>query len=318
MESKTDIIKIIHSTLTDEAQAILTLREQSNPYEEVVSLMYQCTGRIVVSGVGKSAIIGKKISATMSSTGTASIFMHAGDAVHGDLGMLKPEDVLLCISKSGDTSEFKVIIPLAHNNGNKVVSIGSSEKSYMALQSDFFLFVPISREADHNDLAPTASTTATLALGDAIAMALAACKGFTTENFARLHPGGNLGKQLYLRVRDIFNSDARPVVSQSANLKEVLIEITSNRQGAVAVMDGNSIVGIITDGDIRRMLQDANTDKAARDIMSKNPKTIDIDELAVDALEKMRRSNITQVLVVSKSQYLGLVHIHDILREGIV
>lgn len=310
------------NTLNIEIQTLINLRESINTdFIKTVETIGLTKGRVVVTGIGKSAIVAQKIVATFNSTGTPSLFMHAADAIHGDLGMVQPDDVVLCLSKSGDTPEIKVLVPLLKNFGNVLVAMVSNKESYLGKHAHFILHTPISQEADPNNLAPTASTTAQMAMGDALATALLALRGFNSEHFAQLHPGGALGKQLYLRVRDIYTLHGTPSVSQQTNLKNTILEMTSQRLGATVVLDAyNKVCGIITDGDLRRLLirdMDLKTVKAA-DIMSSNPQTIEPGMLAVEALKLMREKSITQVIVSQEGQYLGMVHLHDLLREGLV
>lgn len=310
------------NTLNIEIQTLINLRESINTdFIKTVETIVKTKGRVVVTGIGKSAIVAQKIVATFNSTGTPSLFMHAADAIHGDLGMVQPDDIILCLSKSGDTPEIKVLVPLLKNFGNVLVAMVSNKESYLGKHAHFILHTPISQEADPNNLAPTASTTAQMAMGDALATALLALRGFNSEHFAQLHPGGALGKQLYLRVRDIYTLHGTPSVSQQTNLKNTILEMTSQRLGATVVLDAyNKVCGIITDGDLRRLLirdMDLKTVKAA-DIMSSNPQTIEPDMLAVEALKLMREKSITQLIVSQEGQYLGMVHLHDLLREGLV
>jgi arabinose-5-phosphate isomerase len=310
------------NTINIEAKAIQILTESINDdFVRAIETIFQSKGRLIVTGIGKSAIVGQKIVATLNSTGTPSIFMHAADAIHGDLGIVQPNDVVLCLSKSGETAEIKVLIPLIKNLGNPIIAIASNEKSYLAQQSNFLLHTPIEQEADPNNLAPTTSTTAQMVMGDAVATALLALKGFTPKDFAKFHPGGTLGKQMYLRVSDLYPHNALPKVNLETPLRQIILEMTSKRLGMTAVLDAdNQLVGIITDGDLRRML----TQKAevahllAKDIMTEKPKTIDADELAVNALELMRGKSITQLAVLKNSEYVGVIHLHDLIREGLV
>jgi arabinose-5-phosphate isomerase len=312
------------NTLNIEIQALSQLRESiNNDFIKTVETIAQSKGRVVVTGIGKSAIVAQKIVATLNSTGTPALFMHAADAIHGDLGMVQAQDVVICLSKSGDTPEIKVLVPLLKTFGNVLVAMVSNKNSFLGKQADFILHTPISQEADPNNLAPTASTTAQMALGDALATALLALRGFNSTHFAQFHPGGALGKQLYLRVRDIYPLHGTPSVSKQTNLKNTIIEMTSQRLGATAVLDvdnNNKVCGIITDGDLRRLLirdVDLKTVKA-EDIMSHNPKTIEPDVLAVEALALMREKSITQLVVTEGGAYLGMVHLHDLLREGLI
>lgn len=287
-------------------------------------LIFNSTGRVVITGVGKSAIIAEKIVATLNSTGTASIFMHAADAIHGDLGMIQENDTVICISKSGNTPEIKILIPLIRNLGknNIIVGMVGNMESFLADSSDYKINTTVAFEACPNNLAPTSSTTAQLVMGDALAMTLLKMKGFTAQDFAVVHPGGALGKRLYMRVKDILTATNNPKVKDDAKIDEVIIEISSKMLGATAVIDGQDrLIGIITDGDLRRMLQSKRDMSAVRavDIMSKNPKTVSIDELAVKAFSLMEEKKITQLIVTDQNdQYCGIVHIHQILKEGVV
>ena len=312
------------STLAVEQQAIQNLAPSINEaFVQLVSFLFDQTSRVVVSGIGKSAIVAQKIVATLNSTGTPAMFMHAADAIHGDLGMIQPKDLLLVISKSGETEELKVLLPIVKSRGNKVAAMVANPESWLALQADFVLFTPIKKEADPNNLAPTASSTAQMALGDALAMALLALRGFTPEQFAGLHPGGSLGKQLYLRVGSLFPKNEKPAVLLDTPLHQAILEMTSKRLGCTVVLDEhNTIRGIITDGDLRRMLnkplKKTLDDLAVADVMTQAPKTISPNALAVDALAMMRQHSITQLVVAEQGNYLGIVHLHDLLREGIV
>lgn len=309
-------------TLTLEANSILELRGHvGDAFEKIVHLLHDMKGRLVVSGIGKSAIIGQKIVATLNSTGTPAIFMHAADAIHGDLGMIQQDDVILIISKSGESPEIKVLITLIKNLGNTLIGMVGNTSSMLAKQSDHILNTTVSQEACPNNLAPTSSTTAQLAMGDALAVCLMEVKGFSSEDFAKFHPGGTLGKKLYLRVADLCKLNEKPSVNESSKLKEVIVEMTEKRLGLTAVLNNSGqLVGVITDGDLRRMLE-KNVDvqeTLARDIMSKGPKTIESDSLAVDALDRMRKQNITQLIVTKHGTYTGVVHLHDLIREGII
>jgi arabinose-5-phosphate isomerase len=290
-------------------------------FSEAVRLIYESRGRVVVTGIGKSAIIAMKIVATLNSTGTPAIFMHAADAIHGDLGIIQPDDVVLCLSKSGNTSEIKLLTPLIRNMGNKLVAMVSQADSYLAQHADYVLHVPVDKEACPNNLAPTTSTTAQLVMGDALAICLLNLRGFTAQDFARVHPGGSLGKKLYLRVSDLIDPAHKPQVSLHDTIPQSIVVISANRMGATAVMDdAGRLAGIITDGDVRRMLGKwQQFDKlTAGDIMTKNPKTIEADEMAIQAFNLMDENQITQLVVTSDGTYAGMVHVHDILREGIV
>lgn len=309
-------------TIRLESEAIGSLEHYINAdFERVVELMAACTGRMVITGIGKSAIIAQKIVATFNSTGTPALFMHAADAIHGDLGMITPDDVVVCISKSGESPEIKVLVPLVRNLGNTLVAIVGKSDSYLALSAHFVLNTYVSQEACPNNLAPTSSTTAQMVMGDALAVCLIEMKGFTAEDFARFHPGGTLGKKLYLKVGDLSRQHQVPKVELQSSLREVIVEISSKMLGVTGVVDEkDSLRGIITDGDLRRMLE-KNMNAAgvtAADIMSTHPKTIDADELAVNALEMMRTNDITQLLVMKGDQYHGIIHLHDLIREGII
>lgn len=310
------VIEIECSTLEDMRNSL------DDNFISCVQFISKVQGRIVVSGIGKSAIIGQKIVSTLNSTGTHSIFLHAADAIHGDLGMLKDEDIIICISKSGETSEIKVLLSILRGFGNPVVAMTSNRESYLAKNSDFLLYIPVKLEAEPNNLAPTSSTVAQMAMGDALASVLMMLKGFSPEQFAKYHPGGSLGKQLYLRVSDLYKHNEKPFVKIDTNLKEIIMIMTSKRLGAAAVTDDdNKIIGIITDGDLRRMLKSQFDIEniVAEKIMTVNPKTINENNLAAHALEKMRIHSITQLIVCDENQkFLGFVHIHDILKEGII
>ncbi|MCL2131210.1 MAG: KpsF/GutQ family sugar-phosphate isomerase [Lentimicrobiaceae bacterium] len=277
-------------------------------------------GRVIVCGIGKSANIAQKIVATFNSTGTPAVFMHAADAIHGDLGIVQKNDIVMCISKSGSTPEITVLIPMIKMRGNKIAALVGNTQSYLAKNADFVINCTVSKEACPNNLAPTASSTAQLVMGDAIAVSLIALRGFSPADFARLHPGGSLGKQLYLKLEQLYTQNEVPQVSPQANLNAIIYEISSKRLGVAAVVDEGEICGIITDGDLRRMLEKNDNPQAviAADIMSKNPKTIEKDELAIRALEIMRNHNITSVLVTDNGKYAGIVHLHDLLKEGII
>ncbi len=321
MKHSDEIKAIALNTIAQEAEAVAGLAESVNDdFVSVVKLIYQSQGRVIVTGIGKSAIIATKIVATLNSTGTPAVFMHAADAVHGDLGVIRKEDVILCLSKSGNTPEIKVLVPLLKLSGNTLVGIVGNLNSYLAMQADFILDTTVKQEACSNNLAPTSSTTAQLAMGDALAVCLLECRGFTTSDFARFHPGGTLGRQLYLRVADLYPNNQMPAVRLNDDISTVIVEITSKRLGATAVLDQDKLCGIITDGDIRRMLHQYSEIKGltARDVMSANPRTIESSALVSDALNIMRLNNITQLLVTEQGQFIGVVHLHDILREGII
>jgi arabinose-5-phosphate isomerase len=290
-------------------------------FVEIVHLIDTMKGRLVVSGIGKSAIIGQKIVATLNSTGTPSIFMHAADAIHGDLGMVQQDDIVMIISKSGESPEIKVLITLIKNLGNKLIAMVGNLNATLALGADLVLNTTVSQEACPNNLAPTSSTTAQLAMGDALAVCLMEVKGFSSSDFAKFHPGGSLGKKLYLRVSDLSKLNERPAVNQNSSIKDVIVEITQKRLGLTAVLDEEGMLtGVITDGDLRRMLEKGNdiVHTTAKDIMGVHPKTIEGDALAVDALDRMRKNNITQLIVTEDKHYAGVIHLHDLIREGII
>ncbi|ALI99718.1 KpsF/GutQ family sugar-phosphate isomerase [Rufibacter tibetensis] len=321
-----NITKNIKSTakkvLQEEAAAILQLADYINDdFQGCVEAILAIKGRVVVTGIGKSANIAAKIVATLNSTGTPALFMHAADAIHGDLGMIQANDFVICLSKSGNTPEIKVLVPLLKRKGTQLAALVSNVDSYLAQQSDFVLNATIEREACPNNLAPTTSTTAHLALGDALAVCLLESRNFSREDFGALHPGGSLGKRLYLKVGDIYTLNAAPKVKTDASLKEIIIEISSKRLGATAVLDNSgNLTGIITDGDLRRMLSnfDNLTGITAADIMTPSPLTIDCGEYAVEALVTMQKKNITQLIVTKEGSFEGFVHLHDLLKEGLV
>jgi len=290
-------------------------------FEKLVRLIAESKGRVVVSGIGKSAIIAQKIVATLNSTGTPALFMHAADAIHGDLGMVQEDDLVLIISKSGESPEIKVLVPLIKNFGNPLIAMTGSLQSYLATQSDFILNTTVEQEACPHNLAPTTSTTAQLAMGDALAITLMEYKGFGSEQFAKYHPGGMLGKKLYLRVGELSQRNEKPRVGENASLKELIVEISQKRLGSTAVLNGqDELIGVVTDGDLRRMLEKGGSidDVKAKDIMTMDPKTIEAEELAVNALDLLRKFDITQLLVVNKGKYEGVIHLHDLVREGII
>jgi len=317
-----NFIAIAKQVLQSEAQAILNLQEFINDdFVKALHLIKDAPGRLIVTGIGKSAIIGQKIVATLNSTGTPAIFMHAAEAIHGDLGIIQPEDVVLCISKSGNTPEISVLIPFFKKQGNKFIALVGNINSFLAKEADVVLNCTVAHEACPINLAPTCSSTAQLAMGDALASCLIELRGFTTEDFAKYHPGGILGKRLYVKVQDLYKFNEIPMVSPDAMMPEVILEISGKRLGVTAVMENGKIVGAITDGDLRRMLQ-KNPDYThlrAKDVMTQHPKTITEDILAVEALEIMKSKNITNLFVVDNlERYLGVLHIHDVIKEGIV
>lgn len=322
MFSEEDIKKQALETIDLQAQSIAGLKEYVNTaFTDVVKLVHHSVGRVVITGIGKSAVIAQKMVATLNSTGTPAIFMHAADAIHGDLGMVQPDDVVMIISKSGSSPEIKVLVPFIKNFGNPVVAICGNEQSYLATHADYFLNTTVAKEACPNNLAPTTSTTAQLVMGDALAVCLLSMKGFSADDFARFHPGGALGKRLYLRVGDLSKQNQSPKVHISAGIKEIIYEISSKRLGATAVVDdAGMLMGIVTDGDIRRMLEnhDNTSGLTAKDILTPSPKTIDEQELAVEALELIRNHNISQIVVTNNGKYSGFVHLHDLVREGLI
>jgi arabinose-5-phosphate isomerase len=321
MLSDQKIISLAKETLQIEADSVLGLMEMLNDdFISSIKLIHASEGRVVVSGIGKSAIIANKIVATLNSTGTPAVFLHAADAIHGDLGMIQRNDTVILISNSGNTPEIKVLAPLIKSGGNVLIAMVGVMDSFLATQADYVLSTKVKKEACPNNLAPTSSTTAQLAMGDALAVCLLEMKGFTASDFARYHPGGALGKRLYLKVEDLLSNIEQPIVSSDAPLNEVILEISSKRLGATAVVDSGKLVGIITDGDLRRMMQkkfDFDTLKAG-DIMTKNPKTVIREMMAVEALTLMKSNNITQLVVSDGTNFIGFVHLHDLLKEGII
>jgi arabinose-5-phosphate isomerase len=321
LKTSAEIKNIAISTIKAEARAINALVTQiDDNFVRAIQIIHQCRGRVVITGVGKSAIIASKIVATMNSTGTPAIFLHAADAVHGDLGMVKQEDVVICISNSGNTPEIKVLTPMLKTLGACLIGMVGNPDSFLARQADVVISVMVEKEAVPGNPAPTTSTTAQLVMGDAMAISLLQCKGFTINDFARFHPGGSLGKQLYLKANDLYPRNQKPAVDADADIRSLILEISGKRLGATAVMEGDKLVGIVTDGDLRRMLQSNKEIHTlrARDIMTRDPRSIPPDTLAVDALHLMRKSNITQLLITENGKYLGVVHLHDILNEGII
>jgi arabinose-5-phosphate isomerase len=319
--SAEDIIILAKETIHLEATAIADIANTlDDKFAITVQTLHDCKGRIVVSGIGKSAIIAQKIVATFNSTGTPALYMHAADAIHGDLGMLLPDDIMVIISKSGESEEVKVLCQLVHKFGNKIVAICGNMQSYLATQSHHVLNTTVSKEACPNNLAPTTSTTAQMAMGDALAVCLLQLNGFSAQDFARVHPGGALGKMLYLRVKDICIKNPKPIVRLDTDVRTVINTISGARLGATAVLDGDDLAGIVTDGDLRRMMEkhDQFLMLRAEDIMTANPKSIDANATAVQALQIMRQYNIFQLPVLVDGVYDGFVHMHDIVKEGIV
>jgi len=303
-----------------ESSAISGLQQYiDHDFFETVKLIFLSKGRVVCTGIGKSAIIAQKITATLNSTGTPAVFMHAADALHGDLGVIQKDDVVICISKSGNTPEIKVLAPLLRLAGNKLIAMVGDTSSYLAQQAHYILNTTVAREACPHNLAPTTSTTAQLAMGDALAVCLLENRGFSSKDFARYHPGGALGKRLYLKVGDVYKNNASPQVNPTDDLKKVIVEISGSRLGATAVVDKGKLKGIITDGDLRRMLHRSDDMLAtkAKDIMTSKPKSVSPDTMAADAFILMKSNNITQLVVTDKGKYLGFIHLHDLLKEGI-
>ena len=304
-----------------EGQAILNLSSLiTDDFADATQLIYNSKGRVIITGIGKSAIIANKIVATLNSTGTPAIFMHAADAIHGDLGLILEDDVVICISKSGNTPEIKVLVPLIKSAKNKMIAITGNTESFLGLHADFVLNAYVEKEACPNNLAPTTSTTAQLVIGDALAVCLLELRGFSSNDFAKYHPGGALGKKLYLRVLDISSVNEKPKVLANTSIKDVIIEITEKMLGVTAVVEHDKIIGIITDGDLRRMLSQVDdfSGLTAKDIMSANPKRIETEAMAIDALEVMETNEISQLLVEENGTYAGVVHLHDLIKEGII
>jgi len=322
LKNNNSILNTAKETILLESNAIANLATLiDDNFSKAITFILASKGRVIVTGIGKSANIANKIVATLNSTGTPAIFMHAADAIHGDLGNVQKDDVVICISKSGNTPEIKVLVPLIKNYGNKIVAITGNIDSFLGKNADFPLNTFVEKEACPNNLAPTTSTTAQLVMGDAIAVCLLKLNNFSSKDFAKYHPGGALGKQLYLRVSDLIKNNQVPQVSENDSVAKVIVEISEKRLGVTAVLNAkNAIVGIITDGDIRRMLSKSTTidNFTAKDIMGKNPKTILNDAMAVEALERLENNNITQILVTDlENKYIGVVHLHDLIKEGI-
>lgn len=321
MIPKETILASAKKTILSESEAIAKLADFVNDdFVKTVEIIYNATGRLVVTGIGKSAIIAQKIVATLNSTGTPSLFLHASEAIHGDLGMVQPGDVVICISKSGNSPEIKVLVPLLKRFGNTLIAITGNDTSFLGKESDYVLNAYVESEACPNNLAPTNSTTAQLVIGDALAVCLMEMRNFTAEDFAKYHPGGALGKKLLLRVADMLDNTHKPAVAPDSNIKNVIVEISEKRLGVTAVVENDKVIGIITDGDIRRMLNKTDTISGltAKDIMTVNPKMIKSTELVSDALNILEDFSITQLVVVDNGEYKGVLHLHDILKEGIV
>lgn len=320
MKTDQEIIEIAKESLVNQSLAINNIASLLNEdFCSAVKTILSSQGRVVVTGIGKSALIGMKIVATFNSTGTPAMFMHAADAIHGDLGMIQPKDVIVCISKSGNTPEIKVLVPLLKNTQNTLIGITGDTSSYLGTHSDHVLNTYIEKEACPNNLAPTTSTTAQLVMGDALAICLLNARGFDSNDFAKYHPGGSLGKKLYLKVEHLIAQNQVPKVSLNDKAKEVIVEISKKMLGATAVTEGKKVVGIITDGDIRRMLSNYEDINAlnASDIMSKNPKTIESSAMVTHAFELMEKHSISQLIVTQDGDYIGVIHIHDLIKEGI-
>ncbi|KAF2325975.1 MAG: KpsF/GutQ family sugar-phosphate isomerase [Flavobacterium nitrogenifigens] len=321
MITKENILAIAKKTILSESEAITKLIDfLDENFYEAVQRIYESKGRLIVTGIGKSAIIAQKMVATFNSTGTPSMFLHAAEAIHGDLGMIQNDDVIICISKSGNSPEIKVLVPLLKRFGNTLIAITGNTTSFLAKGSDLVLNTTVDTEACPINLAPTNSTTAQLVMGDALAVCLMEMRDFKPEDFAVYHPGGALGKKLLLRVKDMIEHSLKPAVTPETSIKKAIFEISEKRLGVTAVIEDNKIVGIITDGDIRRMLNDRDTiaDLTAKDIMSKNPKVVSSETMAVDALNILEDFSITQLIVADNGEYKGVLHLHDILKEGIV
>lgn len=321
MNKTHSILNTAKKTIDLQRDAIANLSHLLNDdFANAVQLIYKSKGRVIITGIGKSAIIANKIVATLNSTGTPSIFMHAADAIHGDLGLILKDDIVICISKSGNTPEIKVLVPLIKSGKNKMIAITGNENSYLGQQADYILNAYVEQEACPNNLAPTTSTTAQMVIGDALAVCLLELRGFSSKDFAKYHPGGALGKRLYLRVSDLSSVNQKPQVGLNTNIKDIIVEITEKMLGVAAVVEGKKIVGIITDGDLRRMLSksDSFLNFTAKDIMSTNPKRIDENAMAIDAMELMETHGISQLLVENKGDYAGVVHLHDLIKEGII
>lgn len=316
-----ELLNFAKKTISNEANSIANLENLlTEEFAEAVLEIYKSKGRVIVTGIGKSAIIAQKIVATFNSTGTPAIFMHAADAIHGDLGIIQQDDVVIFISKSGNTPEIKVLVSLIRNYNNKLIGITGNTSSYLAENANYVLNAYIETEACPNDLAPTTSTTAQMVIGDCLAVCLVELRGFSSKDFAKYHPGGSLGKKLFLKISDITSKNTKPAVSPDTPVIEVIIEISEKMLGAAAVIDQGEIVGIITDGDIRRMITD-NKDfqkLTAKDIMGENPKTINNNVLAVDAIDMLEANKITQVIAEENGTYKGIVHVHDLIKEGII
>ena len=321
LKTSKNILEIAKKTIESESNSIAKLVDLlTDDFLKAVEIIFNSKGRLVVTGIGKSAIIAQKIVATLNSTGTPSLFLHASEAIHGDLGMVQPEDVVICISKSGNSPEIKVLIPILKNFGNNLIAITGNTNSFLAKEANYILDTTVENESCPNNLAPTNSTTAQLVMGDALAVCLMELREFNAQDFAKYHPGGALGKKLLLRVGEMLDQNHKPEVSPDTNIKKVIFEISEKRLGVTAVIENTKVIGIITDGDIRRMLNNNDTfvHLTAKDIMTKNPKTIQLSSMVTDALNILEDFSITQLIVTDKEEYKGVLHLHDILKEGIV
>ncbi len=321
MKTNKNILEIARKTIESESKSIAKLADLlTDDFVNAVEIIFNSKGRLVVTGIGKSAIIAQKIVASMNSTGTPSLFLHASEAIHGDLGMVQPHDVIICISKSGNSPEIKVLIPILKHFGNSLIAITGNTTSFLAKGADFILDTTVENESCPNNLAPTNSTTAQLVMGDALAVCLMELREFKAQDFAKYHPGGALGKKLLLRVGDMLDQSHKPEVEPETNIKKVIFEISEKRLGVTAVIENKKVIGIITDGDIRRMLNNNDTfvHLTAKDIMTKNPKTIQLSSMVSDALNVLEDFSITQLIVTDQDEYKGVLHLHDILKEGIV
>lgn len=321
MNTKENILILAKKTILSESESIAKLIDFIDfNFAEATQILYNSKGRLIVTGIGKSAIIAQKMVATFNSTGTPSLFLHAAEAIHGDLGVVQPDDIVLCISKSGNSPEIKILVPLVKRFGNILIAMTGNTTSFLAKESNYILNTTVDAESCPHNLAPTNSTTAQLVMGDALAMCLMNLRNFTREDFAKYHPGGSLGKKLLLQVKDMLENSLKPTVTPDAPIKKVILEISEKRLGATAVVENEKVIGVITDGDIRRMLNDNDsfTHLTAKDIMTKNPKMIQSSTMVVEALNILEDFSITQLIVVDNDQYKGIIHLHDILKEGIV
>ena len=321
MKSSNDIKKIAKETINTELIAISRLEDRINDdFVEIINLILCSKGRLILSGIGKSANIARKLVSTFNSIGQPSIFLHASDAIHGDLGNIQPNDLVMCISNSGNTPEIKSLVPYIKNMGNKIIALTGNVRSFLAKESDFVLDVSVEKEACPYNLAPTSSTTAQLVMGDAMAISILSCKNFSQKDFARFHPGGVIGRRLHLTLSDVLLDNSNPIVDEVASINEVILEISEKRLGATAVFNNNTLKGIITDGDLRRMLESGNslTNFKAKDIMNRNPKKISVNSMVMDAWQIMEENNISQIIVIDNDSYIGILHIHEILKLGIL